>query len=67
MLRSTLVAPSSRKAIWVPHAAQNSRPARGEERYVAGEPFVYAKASFGNEAQANTGAPLDRWQTRQWQ
>jgi hypothetical protein len=56
-----------RKAIWVPQLEQNSRSAVGEDRYDWGSPFAYEKLEVGKPAQARTGAPLERWQSRQWQ
>jgi hypothetical protein len=54
-----------RKAIWVPQLAQKSRRPVGEEEYVLGSPAVYENAAAENDAHANTGAPLERWQSLQ--
>jgi hypothetical protein len=51
----------------VPQSPQNSRWPWDEERWIRGAPAWYSKDSTGQVAQASTGAPLERWHSRQWQ
>lgn len=56
-----------RKLIGVPHRAQKCRSACAEEAYARGSPAVMVRRSAAKVAHATIGAPLARWQMRQWQ